>query len=100
MGWWFCNLFKGSYFGNEYSFLRGIDLVYPYSSEPGTPNSPYEYDSKQYQFMSVANATAAGKAKKLTPADKGNNITTDAFIYILIYLYILYMVYNCTGWQW
>nr|XP_034334528.1 diacylglycerol kinase zeta isoform X9 [Crassostrea gigas] len=41
------------------------------SSEPGTPNSPYEYDSKQYQFMSVANATAAGKAKKLTPADKG-----------------------------
>lgn len=47
--------------------------------------------------MSVANATAAGKAKKLTPADKGNNITTDAFIYILIYLYILYMVYNCTG---
>lgn len=29
--------------------------------------------------MSVANATAAGKAKKLTPADKGNNITTDAF---------------------
>nr|XP_022291410.1 diacylglycerol kinase zeta-like isoform X8 [Crassostrea virginica] len=41
------------------------------SSEPGTPNSPYEYGSKQYQFVSVANATAAGKAKKLTPADKG-----------------------------
>lgn len=41
------------------------------SSEPGTPNSPYEFGSKQYQFMSVANATAAGKAKKLTPADKG-----------------------------
>lgn len=55
-------------------FLCGIVLVYPYSSEPGTPNSPYEYGSKQYQFMSVANATAAGKAKKLTPADKGNNI--------------------------
>lgn len=35
--------------------------------------------------MSVANATAAGKAKKLTPADKGNNITTDAFINIFIY---------------
>lgn len=43
--------------------------------------------------MSVANATAAGKAKKLTPADKGNNITTDAFIYILIYLYIFYIWY-------
>lgn len=44
--------------------------------------------------MSVANATAAGKAKKLTPADKGNNITTDAFINILIYLpYIFYIWY-------
>ncbi|XP_056014781.1 diacylglycerol kinase zeta-like isoform X17 [Ostrea edulis] len=41
------------------------------SSEPGSPNSPNDCSSKQYQFMSVANATAAGKAKKLTPADKG-----------------------------
>lgn len=68
-------------------------MVYPYSSEPGTPNSPYEYGSKQYQFMSVANATAAGKAKKLTPADKGNNITTDAFHEFYI-LYIIVLVDN------
>lgn len=68
-------------------------MDFPYSSEPGTPNSPYEYDSKQYQFMSVANATAAGKAKKLTPADKGNYITTDAFHEFYI-LYIIVLVDN------
>lgn len=68
-------------------------MDFPYSSEPGTPNSPYEYDSKQYQFMSVANATAAGKAKKLTPADKGNNITTDAFHEFYIW-YIIVLVDN------
>ncbi|XP_061176607.1 diacylglycerol kinase zeta-like isoform X2 [Saccostrea echinata] len=48
------------------SFLR-----HSLGSEPGSPNSPNECGSKQYQFMSVANATAAGKAKKLTVADKG-----------------------------
>lgn len=44
--------------------------------------------------MSVANATAAGKAKKLTPADKGNNITTDAFHEFYISWYIIVLVDN------
>lgn len=43
--------------------------------------------------MSVANATAAGKAKKLTPADKGNIITTDAFHEFYIW-YIIVLVDN------
>ncbi|XP_048771764.1 diacylglycerol kinase zeta-like isoform X5 [Ostrea edulis] len=50
----------------DHSFLH-----HTLGSEPGSPNSPNDCSSKQYQFMSVANATAAGKAKKLTPADKG-----------------------------
>lgn len=47
--------------------------------------------------MFVVNVIVVGKVKKFIFVDKGNNIIIDVFIYILIYLYILYMVYNCIG---
>ncbi|KAK3097959.1 hypothetical protein FSP39_014847 [Pinctada imbricata] len=40
------------------------------SSEPGSPTTPNGH-SKNYQFLTVANATAAARSKKLSQADKG-----------------------------